>query len=53
MAYTIKQYNGGNESDTKTSTSSALLDKIQKEQQYDSQGNINANAKEIILSFYA
>jgi Ca2+-binding EF-hand superfamily protein len=52
MAYTLKQSSG--ESETKTSTSSTLLDKIQKGQQYDSQGSINANdAKAIILSFYA
>ena len=53
MAYAIKQSSGESDSGTKTSTSSMLLDKIQKEQQYDSQKNIKANAKEIILSFYA
>jgi len=56
MAYAIKHPNDGSDSDNKTSTISALLEELQKGQQYDSQGRKSVNANEtqsFLLSLYA
>jgi Ca2+-binding EF-hand superfamily protein len=56
MAYIIEHLNDGSDSDNKTSTINALLEEIQKGQQYDSQGNKSVNANEtksLLLSLYA
>jgi Ca2+-binding EF-hand superfamily protein len=56
MAYAIEHLNDGSDSDNKTSTINALLEEIQKGQQYDSQGSKSVNANEtksLLLSLYA
>ena len=56
IAYAIKHSGGGSDSDNKTSSINALLEEMQKGQQYDSQGgkSVNANeTKSILLSLYA
>jgi Ca2+-binding EF-hand superfamily protein len=56
LAYALKHPSSGSDNDDKSSTIKALLEDMQKGQQYDSQGgkSVNANeTKSILLSLYA
>jgi Ca2+-binding EF-hand superfamily protein len=56
LAYALKHPSSGSDNDDKSSTIKALLEEMQKGQQYDSQGgqSVNANeTKSILLRLYA
>jgi Ca2+-binding EF-hand superfamily protein len=56
MAYTLKHPSSGSDNDDKSSTIKALLEEMQKGQQYDSQGGQGGSANEtksLLLSLYA